>query len=82
MGLGVFWCLRFTSIDYGYMSNLFVSANKKVRQSVTSDTSSLLVLVAGLVPLAETPRSGVINAVLCQQVLLYQIFARQSVLLP
>ena len=41
-----------------------------------------LVEVVGVVPLAETPRSDVINVVLCQRVTYIQICVRQSVLLP
>ena len=40
-----------------------------------------MVPLAGLVPLAETPRSDVINVVLCQQETQYLIAVRQSVLL-
>ena len=38
--------------------------------------------MVGVVPLAETPRSDVINVVLCQRATYIQIYTRQSVLLP
>ena len=53
----------------------------KVTKKHTAGACLSVVLVAGLVPLAETPRSDVINVVLCQQVGRYPCAVRQSVLL-
>ena len=54
----------------------------KATKKHTAGACLSVVLVAGLVPLAETPRSDVINVVLCQQALFCLMPIRQSVLLP
>ena len=41
-----------------------------------------VVEVVGVVPLAGTPRSDVINVVLCQQATYIRAYVRQSILLP
>ena len=54
---------------------------KKATKKHTAKVCLSVVLVAGLVPLAETPRSDVINVGLCRQARLSLGCVRQSVLL-